>query len=141
MKSSCALFIFPLNFLCRRTFTSIVNFVIRSWFFSVVRFWVYCVFDFLFDFRKSREWELIVDVVLFRKKKKNLKLRKKSFLFFVFLFAFSSVRRLKVYSLLFFSFLCWNFLFRLFDRLLFWIQKSVNSFKKKKRDFLMKNLS
>jgi hypothetical protein len=66
-------------------------------------------------------------------KKKKIKIKKEIVFIFVFLFAFLSIHRLRIYSSLLFSFLCWISRFRLFDRLLFWVQKSVNSLKKKKR--------
>ncbi len=130
-----------LNFLCSRTFISIVNFVIRSWFF----FCCLCLnqwhFWFFFDFKKFCEWKLIICVVFINEKERNWNWKKKLSLFFVLLLAFSSIHRLKTYLLLSFLFLNWIFRFCLFRRLLFWIQKNANLFKKKKRSFLMKSLS
>jgi hypothetical protein len=52
--------------------------------FFVVCFWVCCVFDFLFDFRKLREWKLVVVCVVLLDEKRRIRNWKKSCLHFVF---------------------------------------------------------
>jgi hypothetical protein len=65
-------------------------------------------------------------VSFFSWERKNLKLKKKLFLFVILLFASLSIRRLKTYSLLFFLLLS-----QLSNRLLFWVREKARSFKKK----------
>jgi hypothetical protein len=66
----------------------------------------------------------------YRWKRKKLRLKKKLCLFFVLLFASSSIRRLKIYSFLFFQSLSWVYRFFVLNRLLFWTRKSARSFRK-----------
>ncbi len=100
-------------------------------FFSILCFWICCVFDFFFDFKKLREWKSIVCVV-FTMKKKEFEIEKKLFLFLVLLFASSLIRRLKTYSFLSFLFLSWIYRFLVLSRLLFWTRKVQNRSKKYK---------
>jgi hypothetical protein len=127
-KNSRMSFVSSLNFRCSRTFISIVNFVIRSWFFLC----------FLCLIRLSRLLSLLFYQTLqmksdrrlcslFDSRKKNRKLKKRLFSFSALLFASSSVRLSKIYSFLFFRFLNQSN-----DRLLSWIRKKAKSFREKK---------
>jgi hypothetical protein len=58
--------------------------------FFVVCFWVFCVFEFFFDFKKSREWRLVVVYVVLFDEKKRVKSWKKNCLHFVFICLFFS---------------------------------------------------
>jgi hypothetical protein len=73
--------------------------------FFAVCVWICCVFDFFFDFRKFREWESIVCVVL-SSEKKRIWDWKRNFFYFVFVcLLFCRFRRSKICSFLFFQFL------------------------------------